>query len=67
MSNANGFGPKVAMGCNDNILVFILNLPFLSSRPPRYRLALWGILTLGYAAFVAGRFARGFANPGRRR
>jgi glycosyltransferase involved in cell wall biosynthesis len=29
-------------------------------------LALWGMLTLGYAAFVAGRFARGFANPGRR-
>jgi glycosyltransferase involved in cell wall biosynthesis len=28
-------------------------------------LALWGILTLSYAAFVAGRFARGFANPGR--
>ena len=29
-------------------------------------LALWGILTLGCAAFVAGRFARGFANQGRR-
>ncbi len=28
-------------------------------------LALWGILTLGYAAFVAGRFARGFANQSR--
>jgi glycosyltransferase involved in cell wall biosynthesis len=30
-------------------------------------LALWGILALGYAAFVAGRLARVFANLGRRR
>lgn len=32
----------------------------------RQWLALWGILAFGYAAFVAGRLARGFANQGRR-
>jgi glycosyltransferase involved in cell wall biosynthesis len=33
---------------------------------PGRRLALWCILGLGYAAFVGGRFARGFASLGRR-
>ena len=40
------------------------------SRMHRYGLgrwlALWGILALGYAAFLAGRVTRGFANQGRR-